>query len=443
MAKSKTQLSLKIEQAGKVSYHRLTRNDRLTIGKNLNNDITIFGDHFPKKHILFSRNNNQFEIRIQNYMKGKVRVGQSQLSFKDMIVHNLLPVKGNSFSYSLTQNKEGYIIIGDAKISFRFVGGGTQDSRELSIPKFKGYSWLYATLKDMCRDIPFKAIVLLFIIFHALMLNYMSKHAKDFKPQVNVSKVPERFAKFIIKSPPTTKEIKKSTTRGVEEEESSPTEKTERSRAEESRGKKAKPEAQGILGLLTGKGSTDHSSSTIDFLLDKRLVRELDQVMSNSKLQVGKGNNSGNDLDNLISLSELGSGIDDILDDINQVESVSFKQKGQIEIEQIGKMRGNHEALGKRTEESVRSLMLSYTGRLTYIYNKYLKRDPELRGKIVTEVVIEASGKVSNVKIVSSTVNNREFELEILNFIRRWQYEPIDKGTVIVTYPLVFNKIGA
>lgn len=443
MAKSKSQLSLKIEQAGKTSYYRLTKNDRLTIGKNPNNDITLYGDHFPKKHILFSKKHNHFQIRLQNFMKGEVRAGHSQLSFKDMIAHNLLPIKGNSFSYPLTQNKQGYIIVGDAKISFRIDAGNNQSASALSMPKFRGYSWFYATLKSLGRDLPFTALVLFFILFHAFILNYMSKHARGFKPRVNVTKVPARFAKFMVKSPSTPKEIEKSVARGAEEGSTGPTENAKRTPSKRSRGKEANPEAQGILGLLTGTGSTDYSSNTIDFLLDKGLVRELDEVMTTSKLQIGKGATNSQDLDDLISMSEVGSGIDDILDDINQVESVSLGEKGQIEVERIGKITGSQGAVGKRSEESVRAMMLAYTGRLTYIYNKYLKRDPDLRGKIVVEVAIAADGTVARVKTISSSVNNREFELEILNVIRRLKYEPIDQGTVIVTYPLVFNKIGS
>ncbi|MFQ5675712.1 MAG: TonB family protein, partial [bacterium] len=81
-------------------------------------------------------------------------------------------------------------------------------------------------------------------------------------------------------------------------------------------------------------------------------------------------------------------------------------------------------------------------GRLTYIYNKYLKHDAGLSGKMVVEVVIAADGHVSNVKLVSSDLHKPEFEREVLNFVRKWKYEAIDQGDVTVTYPLVFNKIS-
>ena len=165
--------------------------------------------------------------------------------------------------------------------------------------------------------------------------------------------------------------------------------------------------------------------------------------MSTTALQIGKSNGkAGDDLNDLIAASEAGGGIEDILGDLNQVASVSFGEKGRISVDRIGSLSGIGAGLGRRSEDSVRRVMLNYTGRLTYIYNKYLKQQPDLGGKMVVEVVIAARGAVSSVKLISSSLNKPEFEREILNFVRKWKYEAIDEGTVTVTYPLVFNKIS-
>ena len=169
----------------------------------------------------------------------------------------------------------------------------------------------------------------------------------------------------------------------------------------------------------------------------------MDEVMSTTALQIGRSNGKAEDeLNDLIAASEAVGGIEDILGNVDQVESVSFGEKGRISVDRIGSLTGTGTGLGKRSEDSVRRVMLNYTGRLTYIYNKYLKHNPDLGGKMVVEVVIAASGAVSSVKLISSSLNKPEFEREILNFVRKWKYEAIDEGTVTVTYPLVFNKIS-
>ncbi len=438
MAKSVKQLLVKIEQSGKVSNRRLRKRDRLTIGQHPNNDVTIYGEHFPKRHALFEKKNNHFQLNLNKHMRGEVHAGESRLSFRDMIAHHLLPLKKDSFIYPITEGKKGIIVAGDAKITFQFIDSIQEAAQTL--PKFKGYSWIYATFQDLGRDLPFKIILILMIVLHAFILGYMNRLPTDITPQVNAIKVPERLAKLIVKNRPVGFRNEDSTVRrGREEAEETDIE----SKAQKDTG--APVERQGLLGLLMGIGGTDQTSPLADFLLDKGLVEELDAVMSTTALQIGRspGNGkAGDDLNDLIAASEAGGGIEDILGNLDQVESVSFGEKGRISVDRIGSMTGTGTGLGKRSEDSVRRVMLNYTGRLTYIYNKYLKHQSDLGGKMVVEVVIAASGAVSSVKLISSSLNKPEFEREILNFVRKWKYEAIDEGTVTVTYPLVFNKIS-
>ena len=436
MAKSVKQLLVKIEQSGKVSHRRLRKRDRLTIGQHPNNDVTIYGEHFPKRHDLFTRKNNHFQLNLNKHMRGEVHAGESRLSFHDMIAHQLLPLKKDSFTYPITEGKKGIIVAGDAKITFQFVDG-TQEAAQ-AFPKFKGYSWIYATFKDLGRDLPFKIILILMIVLHVFILRYMNTLPTDITTQVNAIRVPERLAKIIVKNRPVGFIDEDSTVRRGRED----AEETDIA-SKAKKGSEAPPERQGILGLLTGVGGREQSSSLADFLLDKGLVKELDEVMSTTALQIGRSNGkAGDDLNYLIAASEAGGGIEDILGNLDQVESVSFGEKGRISVDRIGSLTGTGTGLGKRSEDSVRRVMLNYTGRLTYIYNKYLKHNPDLGGKMVVEVVIAASGAVSSIKLLSSSLNKPEFEREILNFVRKWKYEAIDQGTVTVTYPLVFNKIS-
>ena len=434
MAKSVKQLLVKIEQSGKVSHRRLRKRDRLTIGQHPNNDVTIYGEHFPKRHDLFTRKNNHFQLNFNKHMRGEVHAGESRLSFHDMIAHQLLPLKKDSFTYPITEGKKGIIVAGDAKITFQFVDGTREAAQTL--PKFKGYSWIYATFKDLGRDLPFKIVLIFMIVLHVFILRYMNTLPTDITTQVNAIRVPERLAKIIVKNRPVGFIDEDSTVRRGRED----AEQTDIA-SKAKKGSEAPPERQGILGLLTGVGGTEQSSLLADFLLDKGLVKELDEVMSTTALQIGRSNGkAGDDLNDLIAASEAGGGIEDILGNVDQVESVSFGEKGRISVDRIGSMTGT--GLGKRSEDSVRRVMLNYTGRLTYIYNKYLKHNPDLGGKMVVEVVIAASGAVSSIKLLSSSLNKPEFEREILNFVRKWKYEAIDQGTVTVTYPLVFNKIS-
>ncbi len=446
MAKFETQLLLKIEQGGNVVHRSLSTKDSLSVGQHLQNDVIIHDGQFPKKHVLFAGSGKHFRLNLLGYMNGEVIAGDdAKLNFHDMIAHDLLQRKGNAFIYTITAGKRGRLLLGDARITFQCRRVEVKAAEHVSQPKFIGYSWTYATLRQMRNDLPFKAILLLLVAVHVFLLNYMSGLPTEFTTSANANQVPERLARIIVRNPePAAAPAARGVAVGSEEETSS----GEKERAEKSgeeRGGSTKPENMGLLGLLTGTGSSK-SNELADFLLDKGLARELDEVMSATDLALGQGNGSSSgdsdNLDDLFSASQAGGGIDDLLGEIGDIESVALGEKGQIEVDRIGGMSGSQSALGKRSEESVRSVMLSYTGRLTYIYNKYLKREANLSGKMVVEVEIAADGTVANVELVSSTIGNAEFEREVLNLVRRWKYPAIDSGTVTVTYPLFFNKMG-
>lgn len=440
MAKSIKQLHLTIEKSGKVYHHNLTNGSGFTVGKHPENDITLYGDDIPKKHALFAKKNGHYELKLKNFMKGEVVAGDSRLSFDDMIAHQLLSIKGDSFLYPLTQGKTGYVQVGDAKISFKFVTPQLQNGALKALEGFHGFSWTRATFKELTRDLSFKAIVLVMIVLNALLLNYAGKFSGGAGPKLGTRRIPERFAKMIVKNP-VEADLKKTSSPTGKQTKNADRDTKEAKQKKES--KPIKPERLGLLGLLTGTGSSDQAGSLADVLLDKGLAQELDDILANSDLELGNGiDDLSSDLDKLIAFSEESDGIDDLLSDVDEIESVELGDRAQVQVDQVGSMTGSEEALGKRSEESIRAVILQNQGRLTYIYKKYLRRDHEFRGRLVLEIVIGASGRVENIEIIESNTGKAEFDREIVNFVRKWKYRSIDFGTVTVTIPLFFNKIG-
>jgi TonB family protein len=77
---------------------------------------------------------------------------------------------------------------------------------------------------------------------------------------------------------------------------------------------------------------------------------------------------------------------------------------------------------------------------LKHVFENWLKRDPALHGQLKIKFTILPSGEVSNVSIVSSTMNNSEFDENIVRYIKRWAFPPVEGGgPVEVTFPFVFE----
>ncbi len=438
MAKDHKLLHVKIEQGDRVLHRKIGKNERFSMGQDPRCDVTLYGSQFPKRHFLFSGKNNHFEINLTDYMQGEVVAGESRLTFQDMIAHGLLARKGGSFYYSVTSGKKGRLRVGDAQITFQCSSGAPPVQEE----KFLAFSWGYATLRDLGKDLSFKAILVVTFAVHMLLLAYLKGLPTDSINAPGTRRVvPERLARLIIRKPePVVPPPEKAIVNNTESEEEAPEDKPDEARPKKAK-EAAPPESQGVLGLLTGIGGSDESGDLSGFLLDKGLVKELDQVMANTDLSVGQGNGSSA-FDDLIAATDLAGGIDDLLaTSDNNIEGVSLGRKARIDVEQIGRMSGSDAAVGQRSEESVRQVLLANTGRLTYMYKKYLRRNPDLRGKMVVEVVIAASGRVSKATLLSSTLNFQQLEREIMSFVRTWRYPEIDQGDVSVTLPLFFSRV--
>jgi Ca-activated chloride channel homolog len=79
---------------------------------------------------------------------------------------------------------------------------------------------------------------------------------------------------------------------------------------------------------------------------------------------------------------------------------------------------------------------------IKYCYEKALKSDPGLSGKIVVEFVIGPKGTVTNAKVVTSTVKSHQFQADILNVIRRMRFpKPAGGGSIVVAYPFIFRSV--
>jgi TonB family protein len=80
--------------------------------------------------------------------------------------------------------------------------------------------------------------------------------------------------------------------------------------------------------------------------------------------------------------------------------------------------------------------------RLKHVFENWLKRDPTLHGQLKIKFTILPTGEVDNVSIVSSTMNNQEFDETIARYIKRWVFPPVESGgPVEVVLPFNFEGL--
>jgi periplasmic protein TonB len=99
--------------------------------------------------------------------------------------------------------------------------------------------------------------------------------------------------------------------------------------------------------------------------------------------------------------------------------------------------RGNSGKAGRSLEE-IRLVFERNKGAIYAIYNRALREDPTLQGKVVVELKITPAGNVASCRLVSSELKAPELEQKLLARIRQFDFGAKDVDEMVVSWPLDF-----
>jgi TonB family protein len=91
-----------------------------------------------------------------------------------------------------------------------------------------------------------------------------------------------------------------------------------------------------------------------------------------------------------------------------------------------------------RSLEDIKIVLERSKGSLYAIYNRALRDDASLQGKVVVELRIAPSGEVVSVRVISSELKTPELEAKILARIRTLDFGAKDVAEMVTTWPLDF-----
>ncbi len=252
-------------------------------------------------------------------------------------------------------------------------------------------------------------------------------------------KVPDRYVQFLMKEqrkpPPVTKpeETKPEETKPEETKPEEPKEKPEEKPQESARDAAKR---SGLLAL----------SSQLDELKDTAAIDEL--INESGTQGDGAGEDGLTGGSSSILTAQAGTGSGGIVAG-GGGETLSGPRLGKREHTQVkaetktgqsstsgqGKRSGS---LDSRTVEAIQVVFDQNRGRILSVYNRALRKNPGLQGKIVLELTIEASGSVSKVKILSNELDDPTFVKELIKRVKLFKFEPYGKGRRTITKPLEF-----
>jgi len=103
-----------------------------------------------------------------------------------------------------------------------------------------------------------------------------------------------------------------------------------------------------------------------------------------------------------------------------------------------GNLQRSGSGKASRSIEEIKLVFERNKGAIYAIYNRALRDDPALQGKVVLELKIAPSGAVLECRIASSELRAAELEAKLLARIRQFDFGAKDVEQMVVTWPVDF-----
>jgi TonB family protein len=91
-----------------------------------------------------------------------------------------------------------------------------------------------------------------------------------------------------------------------------------------------------------------------------------------------------------------------------------------------------------RDEREIEQVFQENKGAIYSIYNRALRKDPTLAGKVVVELVIGSDGRVIQCRIISSELNAPALEKKIVARVKLFKFKPGNMQKTTIKYPIDF-----
>jgi protein TonB len=95
-----------------------------------------------------------------------------------------------------------------------------------------------------------------------------------------------------------------------------------------------------------------------------------------------------------------------------------------------------------RSADEIALVFTKNKGAIDAMYARALRDNPALQGKVVLELTIAPSGDITAARIISTELNDKEFESKLLARIRLFKFEAKDVATLTATKPIDFFPAG-
>ena len=451
-------LRVGVIQAGKIVEERLVRRrENVTIGASPRNTIVVPASSLPRSFTLFELSGGQYHLIFGDSMDGRVSVDNQVMSLEQVKTSGKAQAKagkGNLRRLALTEASRGKVLLGEITLLFQFVAPPPIQPRPQLPPSVRGglvtnLDWnltssflsvavvnfaflLYLKNVDIPRKVAVDALPDSFA-------EYIPEVEKP-KPKLDVSKLAEKTGEKKAKKAKKVVKRKRAAARPARKRAPVKTcdDACQAARAAARRARLAKQVANlGALKLLGTKGAGTGATQNLIGRGDPG--RKLDSALRGVS-GVRAGGRSGRGLQGKGTGGKgSAAGIGDLGGRVGGPGKVGT---GQAVAERVPRAIVKRKApkidgvLDKNTLN--RELRRAARG-VKMCYQRALKRNPDLSGKISVRIEISTLGRVTSVELETDTIGDSAVSACVEGLMKRQRFTPPKDGAAEVVIPFVFQ----
>jgi outer membrane biosynthesis protein TonB len=432
-------LRLGIIQGGRIVEERLVRRrESITIGQSARNMFVVPSEALPRHWLLFEITPRGYIAHFADAMDARIAVGNEIISLAQLKQAGKIRRHGQSWMMLLDERSRGKITVGDMTILFQFVTPPPPQPRPQLPPSVRG-----SFASDL--DWGFTIIAGLSFVAHVAFLLYL--RSVDWPRKPDIEEIPDRFVQMVVRQPEKKVEVAK-----VEaKEEKAP----EAPRAAPSHRKEVTPEEKarldaerrarlveqakntGILKLLGAKA--DGEGSIADVLgkgdVDRDQQRAFEGV---GGLSVATGDASLRG----VKSGTGGTGRVANIAGLRGGGAIAGGSTGNVAAERkvSGIVRSEAPAVDGQLDPNIVTVEVRRRiGAIKACYDRALKRNPNLSGKISIRWTITPAGTVTGVEVDQDNMGDSEVTACMKTLISHWRFPAPAGGSVEVSFPFLFQ----
>lgn len=425
-----------------LEEHHLAADD-VTIGHDAKNTIVLpRSDDQPAKFSIFENRNNQYQLVFDDTMHGRVNLGSSDVDFDRIRKQGLAQERGTSYVLPLQESARGKVdLADDITLFFQFITPPPASEKVTLPPDVQQGFW-------RTMDRVFFTILAGSLVFHFAWGAFIISRAPPPEPELALDQLEDRFVSAIIpQKPPEPEKVAEAPQAAAEdtaekkEDEKKNNEAKQDSKPQDAAEHKAqlvkKVQGKGLLKIL---GSGGGSGAFADVLGGSTGGGEIAEALAGAggvgvatSEALGANGPKGGTAGNVAGIGDLGtSGGGKV--DLGTKKEVAVEGRVKDATPEVESSDVDRDALARYVKARLKAIQ--------NCYEKELKRNPSLKGKVVVRFSIKPTGRTGDIEIEENTLGNEAVGSCIRTVIRSWIFPFKPDDEVPVAYPFVFSPAG-